>query len=249
MNYKKQYNLLIEKAQNQNRKKYVGYYYEDHHITPKWLNGSDDKDNRVLLTYREHFVAHWLLTKFANRKDKAVYAFWRMCNSDEFGLREMTSRQYETAKKKIIELLRNREFSKEHREKIGMAHKGRVMSKETREKMSNAHSGKTLSDDHKRKIGISSSRSLMGHKVSKETREKLRKCRTGTPTWYKKYTITFPNGDQNIVENLSKFCRENDLNVAHMSSCVTGKAETHKGYKCEYYEKNRSDTGKHQPRI
>jgi hypothetical protein len=36
---------------------------ERHHIIPKSLGGSDDPDNLVALTLREHFICHLLLTK------------------------------------------------------------------------------------------------------------------------------------------------------------------------------------------
>lgn len=38
-------------------------YTEKHHIIPKCLGGSNKKDNLVILTAREHFICHWLLTK------------------------------------------------------------------------------------------------------------------------------------------------------------------------------------------
>jgi hypothetical protein len=34
-----------------------------HHVVPKSLGGSNDSDNLVKLTYREHFLVHWLLIK------------------------------------------------------------------------------------------------------------------------------------------------------------------------------------------
>jgi hypothetical protein len=66
MNYDKVYNNLINKAQIELRKKlkrgYENYvYYENHHIIPVCLNGSGSKENKVLLTAREHYVAHKLL--------------------------------------------------------------------------------------------------------------------------------------------------------------------------------------------
>ena len=59
MNHAKVYSMLIENALN--RSITEGVYYESHHIVPKCLGGSDDKGNKVKLTYREHFVAHRLL--------------------------------------------------------------------------------------------------------------------------------------------------------------------------------------------
>lgn len=37
--------------------------YEQHHIIPRSLGGTDDPDNIVRLTAREHIIAHWALTK------------------------------------------------------------------------------------------------------------------------------------------------------------------------------------------
>ena len=46
----------------------------------------------------------------------------------------------------------------------------------------------------------------------------------------KSYIITFPDGNEEIIKGLSKFCREHKINQAHMS--VRGKT---KGYKCKPY--------------
>ena len=41
----------------------LGYYTECHHIVPKCMNGTDSSYNLVLLTAREHVIAHVLLSK------------------------------------------------------------------------------------------------------------------------------------------------------------------------------------------
>ena len=38
-------------------------YKERHHIIPKCMNGSNDKDNLIDLYAKEHFIAHKLLAK------------------------------------------------------------------------------------------------------------------------------------------------------------------------------------------
>ena len=38
-------------------------YYERHHLVPKTMGGTDDADNLVYLTAREHYIAHLLLMK------------------------------------------------------------------------------------------------------------------------------------------------------------------------------------------
>ena len=54
-------------------------YTETHHILPKSMypQYSKDKDNLVKLTAREHFICHWLLTKFINDR-RIIYAFSMM---------------------------------------------------------------------------------------------------------------------------------------------------------------------------
>ena len=63
MNLDKCYLNLIQRAKGENRQKGLGIYFEEHHIIPKCLNGTDDPDNLVLLTAKEHYVAHHLLHK------------------------------------------------------------------------------------------------------------------------------------------------------------------------------------------
>lgn len=60
MNYQKHYDLLMKKAQS--RAKPDGYT-ERHHIMPRSMGGSNNKENLVDLTAREHFVAHYLWAK------------------------------------------------------------------------------------------------------------------------------------------------------------------------------------------
>lgn len=75
MNYTKHYNLLIEKARRENRSKEDGRYYEKHHIVMRSEGGTDNKGNLVLLTAREHFVAHWLLHLEKPEKENRALAF------------------------------------------------------------------------------------------------------------------------------------------------------------------------------
>lgn len=92
------YYKIIENAKNQNRTKLDSEDYESHHIIPRSLNGSNDKDNLVLLTLREHFVCHKLLVKMheGNDKSKMLVALYMMSNTR--GLK-LPSRIYEKCKK------------------------------------------------------------------------------------------------------------------------------------------------------
>lgn len=79
MDYKTIYNKLVDTRKKLNRKRNDGGVYEIHHIVPKSMGGSNDKDNLILFTPREHFIAHRLLEKITkNTKHhykmlKAVY--------------------------------------------------------------------------------------------------------------------------------------------------------------------------------
>lgn len=97
MNYSKLYNQLIENAKFQGRNKEQDYF-EEHHIIPRCIDGGDSLDNLVLLTAREHYVAHWLLTKI-HRNYKLASAFNNMCQKGIGQKRNFTSKQYEITKK------------------------------------------------------------------------------------------------------------------------------------------------------
>ena len=58
--YRRWYDALMAKARARNS---LNGYSERHHIKPKSLGGSDVRSNIVRLTYREHYLAHWMLTK------------------------------------------------------------------------------------------------------------------------------------------------------------------------------------------
>lgn len=63
MNYIKHYRNLCLSRQALNRTKSSSEYYENHHIQPKSLGGSNENSNLVLLTPKEHYIAHLLLYK------------------------------------------------------------------------------------------------------------------------------------------------------------------------------------------
>lgn len=90
MNYQLVYERLIEKAKL--RKQPEGYA-ESHHIVPKSLGGSNNKDNLVNLTAREHCLAHLLLAKIYGGK------MWHAAHS-MVGIHKMTSKAYAIAKEK-----------------------------------------------------------------------------------------------------------------------------------------------------
>jgi hypothetical protein len=76
-------------------------YTELHHIVPQSMGGSNDKENLVELTAREHFICHWLLIKMTEGKDrsKMLYALNGMKAENRYQQRyntKITARVYET---------------------------------------------------------------------------------------------------------------------------------------------------------
>ena len=98
MDYWSLYETLIRKA---GRRSLRGIYFERHHIIPRCLDGDNSAENIVKLTYREHFLAHWLLIKmFAGEKRRRMtYAFHAMSLRTE--QRQITAWQYEVIKRHL----------------------------------------------------------------------------------------------------------------------------------------------------
>jgi hypothetical protein len=101
MNYLKIYKNLIESRQK-TRDLEKGADYEIHHVSPRCLGGTDESSNLVKLTYREHYIAHWLLIKIYPNEPKIHYGFLCMLR-DPHGYRKLTSRMVETIKKNYSE--------------------------------------------------------------------------------------------------------------------------------------------------
>lgn len=103
MDYKRIYDELIEyRKQN-----IPSCYTENHHIKMKSLGGTDDKDNLVRLTAREHFIVHLLLAKF-NRCSQTANALWMMqCKPTEDSNRIFikSSRMYEWARREFAKYI------------------------------------------------------------------------------------------------------------------------------------------------
>ena len=79
MNYKLIYDAIIKNAKSFNRKRSKIFYFENHHIIPTCIGGDDIEPNKVLLTAKEHFICHHLLTKIYPDNNSLHTAFWLMC--------------------------------------------------------------------------------------------------------------------------------------------------------------------------
>jgi hypothetical protein len=101
MNYQKIHDSLIDRAKNRKLEGYV----ETHHIIPKCMNGTNESNNLVELTAREHFLIHWLLHEIYPNNTDLRYAFWSMCRSSDNQTRyKPSSRVYDYAKRQMLEV-------------------------------------------------------------------------------------------------------------------------------------------------
>ena len=103
--YTNWYYKIISHAQS----RIIDGYVEKHHIVPKSLGGTDDRSNLVILTAKEHFICHLLLTRMTVGANKRSmwHAVWNMANQRrEYQIRyRISSRTYETIKRNNAQAL------------------------------------------------------------------------------------------------------------------------------------------------
>ena len=168
--YDQWYNSIIKRA----RTRVLEDYTEKHHIQPRSLGGTDDKNNLVDLTAREHFICHWLLTKIytGEAKAKMIYALNGMKRSNTFAQRyetKITARVYENLKK---------EFSIIHSATMKGRepwNRGIPITESQREKNRTAATGKKRSLESIAKAVAKQT----GQKRSQETKDKIRDALKG----------------------------------------------------------------------
>ena len=102
MNYSKIYWQLIAKRKENVIHPSSNVLYEQHHIIPRCMLGSDEPDNLINLTIREHFIAHLLLWKIQPNSSLSLAVHF-MANT-RTGLR-LTSRQFEKLKIEVRKVL------------------------------------------------------------------------------------------------------------------------------------------------
>ena len=189
--YKQWYANITKRAKN----RHLDSYTESHHIVPRSLGGSDESDNLVNLTAREHFVCHWLLVKMTTGQEhhKMLNAL-RMMRAEKQGQQryttKITARVYESIKQEYAELQSkqftgtgNGMFGKHHtqeaKDKIRQKNLGKKLTLEQIEKLKKAITGKKkppITDEHRAKLSAAQSgknNPRYGVEVSDETRAKI----------------------------------------------------------------------------
>ena len=185
MNYEKIYNQIVSRAKN----RILECYTEKHHIIPRCMGGSDDKENLVDLTAREHFICHRLLVNIHPDNNKLKFALWAMCNMKSKRQSRYTpsSRIYESIKLEVIKIIsKNKKrvkLTEEHKRKTSETLKGRKRPQEVIDKVVKTrkeNGGWSHSEETKNKIRSNNGMKrqevrdkLKGREISDETRKKL----------------------------------------------------------------------------
>ena len=265
--YTSWYNQIIESAkQNPN----TGYI-ERHHIIPRCMNGSNDPENIVPLTARQHFICHMLLVKMVSdstHKTKLVYAAILLSSVSGF---HITSRLYEKMKSSIVitdeerekRSLRMKEAYANNpmlRKSKGDANRGKRMSIEQRQRLSEINSGKTIPEETRSKISdtmrgyvqapdhiAARFKSRAGYIHSDETKQKISKSAKERDTIYKTChcgkTVDSMNYAQWHGDNCGKVVTVTDETKAKISKANKGRVRELKH--CEHCDKQ-TDLGNYK---
>ena len=173
------YSELYYKITSNAKQRITDDYTELHHIIPQSMGGSNDKENLVELTAREHFICHWLLIKMTEGEDrsKMLYALNGMKAENRYQQRyhtKITARVYEKYRIEHAEnhskRMKGRKAwnkgvpqTEEHREKNRQAALQRApKSEETITKWKESRAGYTHSEETKQKQSLASKGKLKG---------------------------------------------------------------------------------------
>ena len=166
-----------------------------HHIIPKHVGGTDDPSNIIVLTIEEHAEAHRVLyEKYGRTEDRLAW----LGLSGQIGKDEI-----------LLELARSRKGEKrsvEFCENMSRNRKGHTVSEETRKKIGDANRGRILSAESRNNIRLG----LLGRKQTEHQKETIRNLRKKT------YEMIDPSGNTFTITNLSKFCKDNNLDQGNM---------------------------------
>lgn len=204
-------------------------YHEKHHIVPRCMGGTNDKENLIDLFAREHFEAHRLLALENPENHGLVYAWFRMSfgkNQDRI-THVVTAEEYEEAR---IALSRIQ----------SLKFKGRKVSDETRRKMSESQKGRPLSESHRKKLSenhadfTGENGYWYGKHFSESHRIKLSLAKRGNPSARRGFHLSEEQKEK--ISNANKGRKLSEHTKEKMSKSRKGKKTTRSNIICQYDE-------------
>lgn len=205
MNYTRLHDDIINDARHNSP---VGYT-EEHHIIPRCMSGSDDPENKIILSARQHFVIHWLLTKIYPDQSGLIYAFHMMFHPTSAGTRKTNwirsrSRVYARLKEKMVVDIKNR-FATEGHPRTGTTHTPETIAKIKETKRLRP---RVWTDDQR----AAASRIQIGRPRPDSQKRKV--AEANAQTWH----VTTPEGTTMTITNLRQFCLSHGLNQGNLST-------------------------------
>jgi hypothetical protein len=240
MNYLKIYCNLIRKAENRTPPE---GYTEKHHTFPKSIFGKNSRI--VVLTAREHYVAHFLLYKVCAKRygknhsyfKKMQLAFWLMCNYDRYGntcsklyqiLREEISQRY-SGDNNPAKLPENRIKISKGVAGLGDMHPMKNLENRRKQSEMMKKNNPTKRQDviEKKRLKMLGNTYGLGYKFTEVQRNNLSSALSKEI-----YEITSPSGIFYVTKSLKKFCKNFNLDSSCMYKVIGGKLKHHKGWTC-----------------
>jgi hypothetical protein len=204
MNYLKIYCNLIRKAENRTPPE---GYTEKHHTFPKSIFGNNDRI--VILTGREHYIAHALLERVCIKrygmKDKKTIKMINAVICMKGRKKYYNSLLYECTRKRFSNCLKNKPKTVEHRKKIAEKSIQRYNNMVEREKIS----------IHMKKY----------HKTVNRNGKNNPNYNNG---YF--YELISPEGIVGYTNKLIIFCKINNLSRSAFCRIIANKSVFHKGW-------------------
>ena len=177
-------------------------YTEKHHTFPKSIFG---KNNRVVvLTAREHYIAHALLEKAFIKRYGLKH--WKTIKMNKAHISMKASRNILNSKKYF-----NSHLYEGARIRFSQLSKGRVIPENIKIKM-----GLYKKGEESRRYG---------KKHTEELKNKWKQERG------RNFSILNPDGEIVSGKNIANFCRENNLNNSSINELINGKIKEHNGWR------------------
>ena len=209
------------------KQKKAGSYFEGHHIIPRSKGGSGNSNrpknnpNIVLLTAREHFLAHWLLWRIYRDRSSSL-AFHKMLSSNNNQTRSYSSRAYEEARQSFSETNKGNQYGK------GQT---KIISEEQKKKQSSIMKGRYVGEKNP----------FYGKTHSEETKSKIRQSRIGMvkeKAWnYRGKKIVLRDGvvigEFDNTKDVAKFIGKSDSVVR---AVLSGNQKSTMGYEIKHFQ-------------
>ena len=159
------------------------------------MGGTDDPSNLITVTTAQHANLHRILYEVHGKQED--YFAWK-------GLSGQIDKEEMIRLKSMLGGMKPK--SEQMKSKLSVFRKTFRYSEESKRKISMAKKGSKLTEEHKRNVSLNHRR-YQPESQKQKVAEKLSRS----------YEITNPQGETFTIKNLSKFCRENNLDQGNMS--------------------------------